>query len=191
VLKVLPQPDQGIAQGPVADESRCAVATLAQPSGHAVESRHVRDQRPAADIEEDPVRAQDPRADLDFGAADEARVSPVDHGAFQAFQPVLDAVAGLADDFILAGLDAPHVDARHCVQDHAIVRGAPCHVRRVRARDHRLRRRATVVDASPSELVLLDHGDFPARAGQSRGEGRTGLAGTDDDGVEACGGLCH
>jgi hypothetical protein len=48
----------------------------------------------------------------------------------------VDPAVGRAADFILARLDA----CRHAgrVQDHAEGEGRRCHVRRVRARDHRL-----------------------------------------------------
>src|SRR5262249_48158367 len=46
---------------------------------------------------------------------------------------------------------------------------------------------ARVVRAGAAELGALDHRHFHSGAGKARGEGGAGLAGADDDGVEAGG----
>ena len=53
------------------------------------------------------------------------------------------------------------------------------------AGDERLGGGAAVVDAGAAELRLLDHRHLHAGAGKARGEGGAGLAGADDEGVEA------
>ena len=71
------------------------------------------------------------------------------------------------------------------VQHDAVVGGAPREMRRVRAGDQRLGRHAAGVHAGAAEQLALDERDRHAGAGQPAGERRSGLAGPDDDGVEA------
>jgi hypothetical protein len=59
---------------------------------HRIDPRDGRDPRPTADIEKDPVRAQDLRTNLDFCATDEARVCAVNGRTHQAIDPLLQAV---------------------------------------------------------------------------------------------------
>jgi hypothetical protein len=155
--------------------------------GHRFDSRHLRHARPPTDVEEDFLRRQLFTVHLHAVLGGKTRVTSVHLSALQPLHPLLHVLAGLADDLVLSRLHALHVDARGAVHQHAVVGRAPRHVRRVGARHHRLGGRAAVVHAGAAELVPLHHGDFHAGTGEARSEGRPGLAGADDEGVEASG----
>jgi hypothetical protein len=152
--------------------------------GHGIEPRHFRDQRTAADIDEDPLGAKLVAADLDGVLPGEARVPAKDLRALQSLHPLLDTLARIAHDVVLARLDAFHVDPRLSLHQHTVFPRSPRHVRSVGARHHGFGRGAAVIHAGAAELVLLDHGDFHAGAREPRGERRAGLTGADDEGVE-------
>jgi hypothetical protein len=59
-------------------------------------------------------------------------------------------------------------------------------VRCIGARDQGLGRHAAGVDAGAAEQLALDQRDPHAGGGQAADQRRPGLAGADDDGVEAC-----
>jgi hypothetical protein len=151
---------------------------------HGVEPRHRRNERPAADVDKDPVRREAVAVHLHRRRTAETRMSAKDLGAFQAGYPLLHVLARSRDDRVFACLDARHVDARPAVDAHPVLAGAPRQVRGIGARDHSLGRRAAVVHAGPAELSLLDHRYLHAGAGEARGESRARLASTDDERVE-------
>ena len=69
--------------------------------------------------------------------------------------------------------------------DDAEIGGAPGHVGGVGAGHQRLGRHAAGVDAGAAEQLALDERDLHPRAVSRPASGGAGLAGADDDGVEA------
>ena len=69
--------------------------------------------------------------------------------------------------------------------DDAEIGGAARQVGGIGAGDQRLGRDAAGVDAGAAEELALDERDGHARGGQPAGQRRSGLAGADDDRVEA------
>ena len=102
-----------------------------------------------------------------------------------AAEPVLDALAGVVDDFLRTGFHLAHVDARRTIEDDAEIMGAEGHVARARRGDQGLGGLAAGIDAGAAEELALDQGYLPARGGETSGERRASLAGADDDGVIA------
>src|SRR6185312_7804211 len=111
----------------------------------------------------------------------EAAVTLVDGAVLAALERSFDAPGRLADDVVLAGLDAFHVGLDLAGAGEAVVRAAARHMHGVGARDHGLGRRAAGVDAGAAEAVALDDGDLLAGVGQSPRQARPGLASADDD----------
>ena len=92
-----------------------------------VEARHRRDQRAAADVDEDPIGREPIVADADFVRADEARVALIDGAVREPAQPGLDAFARLSRDLVLPRLDPLHVDANRAGLDpNSAPRRASC-----------------------------------------------------------------
>ena len=114
----------------------------------------------------------------------EAGVAADQGAAVHALEPGLDAVAVVEHDVVLARLDLCHVDGDVAGAD-AEIGPAARDVRGVRAGDQRLGRDAAGVDAGAADQLAFDHRDGLPGRGQPAGQRRPGLAGADDDRVEA------
>ena len=153
-----------------------------------VEHRHVgdafpgRQDRAAADVDEDLRRLQDRAVDLDRVRADEAGMAPDQAQVLRPADPLVEAFDRLADHRVLARLHRLHVDA-HRPGIHPPVGGAPGDVGGAGARDQGLGRDAAVVDAGAAEVLALDERGLHARFGQAHRERRCGLAAADHDRV--------
>src|SRR6185436_9159340 len=153
--------------------------------GDFVDPFQLRHQRPAADVEEDFFGLKDVPVDLNRGSVLEARMT-LDHArALQPAHPLLQGAARTGDDLVLARFDPLHIHSGFSTHRYAVLGGSLGKARGVGARHHGLGGRAAIVHAGAAELVALDHGDFHPGAREARGERRPGLAGADDDGVEA------
>ena len=85
----------------------------------------------------------------------------LEHGNVgSALEPLLDAVRGATGDFVLARLDALHVDLDRCVDHDSVIGGVPRQVRRIRAGNQRLGRHAAGVDTGAAEVIAFDDGHF-------------------------------
>ena len=89
-----------------------------------------------------------------------------------------------ADDLFLAGFDGLHIDADLAGEGDAVEGGTACHVGGIGAGDQGLGGDAAGVDAGSAEEMALDEGDLHAGLSERSCEGRAGLTGSDDDGVE-------
>ena len=149
-----------------------------------VETRDVGHRGAAADIDEDLVGTQDVGPDLDLVRRQETRVALVD-GAFSSVlsdrsTPLLERPATWslrALTRFMSTVTPPPPDGE------AVVGAAPRRVRGIGAGDQRLGRRAPRIDAGAAEAATLDDRHFHARSRQPPREGRSRLAGADDDGV--------
>ena len=139
--------------------------------------------RPAADIDEDLLRGQPLAADLDLVRGNEARVAAMHGAVLGRAQGCFGRRTPRRDDLILALLHPPHVHRDAAADHHTELGGAACHVRGVGAGDQCLGGRAAGVDACPAECPAFDDCDVPSGACETLGEGWTGLAAADDDGV--------
>src|SRR3954468_12958963 len=100
------------------------------------------------------------------------------------FEPASKPIARLRHDGVLACHHGLDVDADRPSDHHAIIGRTPGEVSRIGARDKRLRRSASGVDACASEEVPLDQGHGLAGAGDPRGKRGARLPRADDDRVE-------
>ncbi len=139
----------------------------------------------AAHIDEDPIGAQDRRADLHLARRHEARMPLVDAAIFQALERSFDARVGETHHVVLPRLDALHIDFDLATGAESVVGAAARKARGIGARDQSLGRRASCIDAGAAEPIALDDGDCHARACQPPCERGSGLPGSDDDGVIA------
>ena len=127
-------------------------------------------------------------ADAHRARALEAGVAVDEGEPGRAAKPARQAVATDAlHDRVLARLHLRHVDADRRVDGHAVVAAAARDVGGARAGDQRLGRDAAVVDAGAADQLALDERGLAAALREAHGERRPGLAGADDDGVEAFG----
>ncbi len=152
----------------------------------AFDRRH---ERPRAGIDEDFVRLEIVlravvRGDAHRVCAGEARVAGEHGHVGRAAQPSLDACAGLPDHTVLARLHLRHVDPDRSVDQHAVIGRTARHVRRPRARDVGLGRRAADIHASAAERRALDDGGLAAARSKAHGKRRAALSRADHDGVE-------
>ncbi len=143
--------------------------------------------RPAAGVDEDLRRLEQPVVDADRARALEAAVALDQRHVRRVAQPVRHAAVRLRDDLVLARLDPRHVDADRTVDHDAEVAGAACDVGGPRARDQRLGRNAADVDARAADALALEDRRLAARRREPHGQRRTCLPGADDDRVEALG----
>jgi len=137
------------------------------------------------DVDHDDVSTVARPRDLDLAIADEPGVvgdeaEPVAGRG----EPPLEPLAPAADDGVLARHDGGEVHADGVGVD-AEPPGRARDVRRPRARDHRLGRRAAVVDARPAHLCALHEEHLAPRFREALRERNPRLPGTEDDGVEA------
>ncbi len=150
--------------------------------GHVVEvDRLGRGQHPAAELEPGQrlgVRAggqHDVAAgvalpvDLDGVGADERAVA-VDHGDLAGLHQSLQALVELADDAVLVGVDAAHVDARQRALDADLLTLAGV-VGDLGGVQQRLGGDAAAVQAGTAQLVLLDEGHREAQLGRAQRAG--------------------
>ena len=153
--------------------------------GHALNARQVGPAGAAAGVDENAWRLQHPAADIHLVRRAEGRM-PLDHAdVWRAVEPCAHTAARLFDDRILARLDALHVDAHWRIEHHTVVGGPARHVRHTRAGNQGLGRHAAVVDAGAAEALAFDDRGFQAFLAAAHSQCRPGLAGADDDGVEA------
>ena len=155
--------------------------------GDPIESRHRRDYRAFAYVDENSGGGEAVRPDGDLPRRFKARVAFVHGAILHVFQPGFDGRARLSGDGILASFHAPHIDLRAGRRIHAELRGARDHAGRVGARDHGFGRNAAGVDAGASEQLALHDGDPHSGFCEAAGERGPGLSGSDDDGVEGSG----
>ena len=118
------------------------------------------------------------------GGGFELCVAGVDGAVGIGPQAGFDAVARFEEDFFFAGFDGLHVDGEAAGNVDAVEGGAACHLHGVGVGDEGLGRDAAGVDAGSAEELALDDGDLLAGGGETSCEGGTGLAGSNDDGVE-------
>src|SRR5262249_21749342 len=105
--------------------------------------------------------------------------------ALEIFQPFLDAITRPPGHMILSGLDTLRIDV-HIGRDlHAEVRWAARHVRCIGAGHQRFRSCAAGIYAGSAKELALDYRNSSSRAGQTICQGRSCLAGSDDDGIVA------
>src|SRR5882757_2855483 len=149
----------------------------------AVQAGDFRHGGPAAHIDEDPVGAQDFRADLDLTRRHEARVAAVDAGILEGRKRSLDTAVGETDDVVFPRLDALHVDLDLAAGAETEVGAAPRGVHGIGAGDQGLGGRAAGIDAGAAKAIALDDRDLHARARQPPRQRRSRLPGADDDGV--------
>ena len=156
-------------------------------NGTSLHAGQVRDDGAAADVDEDARRRQQLVADADGIVRLEAGVAS-EHGAACHARAATSRrrARAFAITASARALTALHVDADGAPSsDDAVVGGAAREVRGVGAGDQRLGRHAAGVDAGAAEQMALDERDGHAGRGQPAGERRAGLAGADDDRVEA------
>ena len=151
------------------------------------QSRNVRHHRTPAHIEKDPVGPQELVADPQRVRVLESGMPADERATVHALQPAFDTGAVGQHDFVLARLDFRHVHADRSGSD-AVLRPAPGQLRGVRARDKRLGRNASVVDAGAADVLALHYRHSLPGGGQPARQRRAGLAGADDDRVEI---RCH
>lgn len=135
------------------------------------------------DIDENAAGLQGSPAHLDRPWPDEYCL-PLDHlGVLQVLHPLVDAVARLQDDLVLAGLDALHLD-RDVACGKSEFGTAPGHVNRPRTGHHGFGRYAAHIDTGAAKVPALDHRRAQALRGAARSQRRPCLAGSDDDGIK-------
>ena len=153
------------------------------------DARNGRHRRAPADIDEDARRRQHLVAHPHLRGRFEGGVPAQHRAAGHAAQPLLDVAARARHDGVGARLDGRHVDGDRALHHDAVVARAARQVRGVGAGDHRLRGRASRVDAGPAEVAPLDERHLHAGAREPAGERRPGLSGPDDDGVDRHGAI--
>src|SRR6185312_16138023 len=121
-----------------------------------VADRERRLRRARAHVDEDHRRGERLAAHRDGAWPGEARFALHHRHVPAAAQPFLEAAARVADDLVLARLDAAHVDAHLAGDVHAVRARRARRVRRAGARHQRLGGRAAVVHARAAELRALD-----------------------------------
>src|SRR5205085_11114537 len=85
------------------------------------------------------------------------------------------AFAKFFDDALLSFANFPHIDANIAVM-HAEIGSAPREISNARAIEHRLCRRATIVDACATDLIALDQRSLPTRFSHRRRQRLSRLA---------------
>ena len=153
--------------------------------GHVMNAGHIGNQRPSADIDEDPGGGQLLFPDADRVRALESGVSLDDRAAIHLSQRFLDALARVGGNGVGPRLDPGHVDPHVAIQHDAVVGGPTREMCGIRAGHQRLGGHASGVDAGAAEELALHERDCHSGASQAAGERRSGLSGPDDDGVEA------
>ena len=152
--------------------------------GDLIDAGKVRHDGAAADVDEDLVGGEEVVADANLFWRFEVGVADEDGAVLHAAQPTLEAVARLGDDLVLARFHGLHVDC-DCALDGDSVGGSGAGLLGdVGAGDHGLGGRASGVDAGATEELAFDERDGAAGLREPSCEGRPGLAGADDDGVE-------
>ena len=115
-------------------------------------------------------RLEQPSVDADRVRSLEAAVTLDQRHVRRLAQPARDALVGLANDVVLARLDAA-MSTRDAAVDHDAEVGARARdVRGARAGDQRLRRDAADVDAGAAEALALEDRRLASRAGKPHGE---------------------
>src|SRR5215213_8834687 len=109
-------------------------------------------------------------------------VSRVDPQHVHAVGPGTDRVRPLKTGMALA---ARHVDLDGTVEDHAILAAPTSEMRRIGTGDQRLRWRAAGIDAGAAKELPLNERHRHACSGKPIRERRSGLPGSDDNGLEA------
>ncbi len=152
--------------------------------GSFCQPRQIGDGGAPADIEEDPGRGDRLIADLeDFGCL-EAGMAGHHRAALHAAQPFFDSAARLHRHLAGAGGDFLHIDGNIARRD-AEIGAAAGQMGGIGAGHQRLGRHAAGIDAGAAEIFAFDQAHGFTGAGQAAGQGRSRLAGADDDGVEA------
>ena len=123
-----------------------------------LQSWHRRDQRPAADVDENTVAFQHVASNLHAVRADESSVSLIDGDSRRTAQPMFDAAGGVPRDLVFACFDPLHVDPHRAGIDSVLAR-PPGQMRCIGAGDKSFGGNAAVVHAGATELVALDDRD--------------------------------
>src|SRR5207237_3993049 len=100
---------------------------------------------------------------------------------------LLELLAPLPDDPVLAIDDGGQIDV-HGPHPHSQAASGPRDVRRARAGDHRLGRRAARVEAGSAQLAALHEHDLLTGAREPDRKRNSGLPASDDDHVDLPGG---
>src|SRR5262245_27285409 len=140
-----------------------------------IESGDWRDARARAGINEDLVARKPVAIYLDLVRSSEAAVAAIEGDVGTAVDLVLNTAAKRLDDLILARHERSHVDFDFAWMN-AELRRDPGIMSNAGACDHRLGRRAPIVDARAPDLALLDQGDRPASIREIGGEWDAALA---------------
>src|SRR5215472_7087752 len=112
-----------------------------------------------------------------------ANILALIHAALLAASKAQNHLVLLRDNFCEIHLDSGCVDSP--------ARGISRIVRHLRPMHHGLRRRASHVDARPSQIPLLDKRHRPTQVREAKSEGISGLARADNDGVIFHGRVLH
>jgi hypothetical protein len=138
-----------------------------------------------ADVEEDLRRRKRAAVHVDRVRSDETRVAADQLESVGTADPLRQVRARLLDDVVLARLHGGHVDMHRRIEPHAPFGRAPRHLRGARAGHPGLGRDAADVDAGAAQRAALDECGLQAFLRAAHGKGRAGLAGADDERVEA------
>ena len=152
--------------------------------GHVLDPRHRRYAGARADIDEDALCLDQLVPDPDLARPLEARVIVEDGDVPGLAERLLHALGRGLDQRVLARLHAFHVDAHGRLDFYPEIGRAARQMGGPGAGHQRLGRRAASVDAGAAETLAVGDGNLHPGRGQPLRQGRTGLAGADDDGIE-------
>ena len=126
-----------------------------------VEPRNIRNDWPAAGVDENFFRFQKGFTHLDLARIRESGLPLVE--TYVGMQPdlSLDSAAEARDDFVFLRDDCRKIHG-HIIGAHSPTRGMPRVVRDLRTMNHGLRGRAPCIDTSAAHVALFDQGDFPS-----------------------------
>src|SRR5262249_26092927 len=155
---------------------------------HALQAGDSRDARPCTGVDEDSRAFEHFSFDAELSGTHEAGLSTVEMHLGTACDPLLVPIAPAIDQRILLSDDLWQVGA-DIVGDDAPARSVSGIVRNLRTMNHRLRGRASRVDARAAELALFDQSNGPSVVSQTIGERNSSLPRPDDDCVVSHGSL--
>jgi hypothetical protein len=140
--------------------------------------------RSTAYVDKDLLRRKYLALDTHGSRRFESCVTFVDRTGLQAPHPILQSGLGRIDYSLLSSLNGAHVDCDTSRRelDSKVVRAARI-VGNARARDQRFGRRAAGVNACSTKEMTFNDRDRLAGACKSRGQGRSGLAATENNGI--------
>ena len=151
---------------------------------------YIGDARPAPDVQKDLRGIQYPVSDHDRRRAGETCMTSQERQPIHRTKRGFTTFARVARDLECPSRGDLHVEpdgSRH----NAKFRTAPGKVHRPRARNQRLGRHATGIDASPTYKFALDQCDCHSRRRQPAGKRRSCLSSSDDHRVELADILSH